>query len=138
MADLPPMVDWPERDLTPAEGPRRPLIHGSARLPGYFVVMTSQRAEGLRERKKAETRQRLSDTATRMFLDRGFDGVKVTEIAAACQVSEKTVYNYFPTKEALVLDRWKATAQALRAARAIPACPRWTRPSRSWPVSSPA
>lgn len=57
-------------------------------------MVTSQRAEGLRERKKAETRQRLSDTATRMFLDRGFDGVKVTEIAAACQVSEKTVYNY--------------------------------------------
>jgi AcrR family transcriptional regulator len=79
-------------------------------------VVTSQRAEGLRERKKAETRQRLSDTATRMFLDRGFDGVKVTEIAAACQVSEKTVYNYFPTKESLVLDRWKATAQDLRAA----------------------
>jgi AcrR family transcriptional regulator len=72
-------------------------------------------AEGLRERKKAQTRQRLSDTATRMFMDRGFDAVKVTEIAAACQVSEKTVYNYFPTKESLILDRWDSTAQALRA-----------------------
>jgi AcrR family transcriptional regulator len=91
--------------------------------PGYFVQVTSQRAEGLRERKKAETRQRLSDTATRMFLDRGFDRVKVTEIAAACQVSEKTVYNYFPTKESLVLDRWAATAQALRARLADPAVP---------------
>ncbi|HEY0719565.1 MAG TPA: TetR family transcriptional regulator [Streptosporangiaceae bacterium] len=72
-------------------------------------------AEGLRERKKAQTRQLLSDTATRMFLDRGFDAVKVTEIAAACHVSEKTVYNYFPTKESLILDRWEATARALRA-----------------------
>src|SRR6516165_6006424 len=72
-------------------------------------------AEGLRERKKALTRQRLTDTATQMFLARGFDAVRVTEIAAACEVSEKTVYNYFPTKESLVLDRWESTAHALRA-----------------------
>ena len=72
-------------------------------------------AGGLRERKKARTRQRLTDTATRMFLARGFDEVRVTEIAAACEVSEKTVYNYFPTKESLVLDRWESTAGALRA-----------------------
>jgi AcrR family transcriptional regulator len=71
--------------------------------------------EGLRERKKAVTRQRLSDTATQLFLERGFDAVRVTEVAAACEVSEKTVYNYFPTKESLVLDRWDTTARALRA-----------------------
>jgi len=83
---------------------------GSAlpRPPGTTV-------EGLRERKKALTRQRLSDTATQMFLERGFDDVRVTEVAAACDVSEKTVYNYFPTKESLVLDRWESTAKALRA-----------------------
>ena len=75
-------------------------------------------AESLRERKKALTRQRLTDTATQMFLARGFDAVRVTEIAAACDVSEKTVYNYFPTKESLVLDRWEATAKALRASLA--------------------
>jgi AcrR family transcriptional regulator len=72
-------------------------------------------AEGLRERKKALTRQRLTDTATQMFVARGFDAVRITEIAAACEVSEKTVYNYFPTKESLVLDRWDSTARALRA-----------------------
>jgi AcrR family transcriptional regulator len=71
--------------------------------------------EGHRERKKALMRQRLSDAATQMFLARGFDAVRVTEIAAACDVSEKTVYNYFPTKESLVLDRWDNTAKALRA-----------------------
>jgi AcrR family transcriptional regulator len=43
--------------------------------------------EGLRERKKRLMRQQLSDTATRMFLERGFDGVRVTEIAEACGVS---------------------------------------------------
>jgi AcrR family transcriptional regulator len=61
--------------------------------------------EGLRERKKRLTRQLITDTATAMFLERGFDDVKVTEIAEACGVSEKTVYNYFPTKESLLLDR---------------------------------
>jgi AcrR family transcriptional regulator len=46
----------------------------------------------------------ISDTATLMFIQRGFDNVKITEVAAACGVSEKTVYNYFATKESLVLD----------------------------------
>jgi AcrR family transcriptional regulator len=75
---------------------------------------------GLRERKKAQLRQRLSDTATQMFLTRGYDAVRVIEIAAACEVSEKTVYNYFPTKESLVLDRWETTELALRAALSDP------------------
>lgn len=44
-------------------------------------------AEGLRERKKRLLRQRLSDTATEMFLERGFDAVRVSEIAQACGVS---------------------------------------------------
>ena len=43
--------------------------------------------EGLRERKKRLMRQLLSDTATRMFLDRGFDAVGVAEVAEACGVS---------------------------------------------------
>jgi AcrR family transcriptional regulator len=71
-------------------------------------------AEGLRERKKRLMRQQLSDTATRMFLQRGFDSVKVAEVAAACGVSEKTVFNYFPTKESLILDRLEATMVSLR------------------------
>ena len=72
------------------------------------------RAEGLRERKKRLMRQQLSDTATRMFMERSFDDVRVAEVAEACGVSEKTVFNYFPTKESLVLDRLEATVTALR------------------------
>ena len=71
-------------------------------------------AEGLRERKKRLMRQQLSDTATQMFMERGFDAVRVTEIAAACGVSEKTVFNYFPTKESLILDRLEATMASLK------------------------
>ncbi|WP_410615434.1 TetR/AcrR family transcriptional regulator [Amycolatopsis sp. lyj-109] len=70
--------------------------------------------EGLRERKKRLLRRRLTDTATALFLERGFDAVRVAEIAAACEVSEKTVFNHFPSKEALILDRPEATAAALR------------------------
>src|SRR3954471_174340 len=76
--------------------------------------------EGLRERKKRLMRQQLSDTATEMFVERGFDAVRVAEIAEACGVSEKTVFNYFPTKEALILDRWDATMFALRTGLADP------------------
>jgi len=79
--------------------------------------------EGLRARKKRLMRRQLSDTATRMFLDRGFDAVRVSQVAEACGVSEKTVFNYFPTKESLVLDRLEATMASLRAGLPDPAVP---------------
>ncbi|MEU6776256.1 TetR/AcrR family transcriptional regulator [Streptomyces sp. NPDC046759] len=62
-------------------------------------------AEGLRERKKRQTRQYISDVATGLFVERGFDAVTVAEIAEAANVSVNTVYNYFPTKEDLFFDR---------------------------------
>src|SRR5246500_2254719 len=80
-------------------------------------------AEGLRERKKRLMRQQLTDAATEMFIERGFDGFRVTDVAEACGVSEKTVFNYFPTKESLVLDRLAATIASLRAGLADPAIP---------------
>jgi AcrR family transcriptional regulator len=60
--------------------------------------------EGLRERKRRLTRHLISDAATAMFASRGFDSVKVSEIADRANVSMKTLYNYFPTKESMVLD----------------------------------
>jgi AcrR family transcriptional regulator len=75
----------------------------------------------LRDRKKRLMRQELSDTATEMFLERGFDAVRVVDVAEACGVSEKTVYNYFPTKESLILDRWDTTMGSLRTGLADPA-----------------
>ncbi|HTW41743.1 MAG TPA: TetR/AcrR family transcriptional regulator [Solirubrobacteraceae bacterium] len=72
--------------------------------------------EGLRERKKRRTRQQISDVATSLFVVRGFDRVKVSEIAEIVGVSEKTVYNYFPTKESLVFDRTDEAIERLVAA----------------------
>lgn len=57
---------------------------------------------GLRERKKRRTRQLIADVAWRLFMERGFDGVSVAEIAQVAEVSEATVFNYFPAKEDLV------------------------------------
>ncbi|TXC94973.1 TetR/AcrR family transcriptional regulator [Streptomyces sp. ISID311] len=70
-------------------------------------------AEGLRERKKRQTRQYISDVATGLFLERGFDAVTIAEIAGAAEVSVNTVYNYFPAKEDLFFDRSKGVADRL-------------------------
>ncbi|MFI1936847.1 TetR/AcrR family transcriptional regulator [Streptomyces purpureus] len=61
-------------------------------------------APTLREQKKKQTRQVISDAATGLFLRHGFDHVTIAEVAAEAGVSKMTVTNYFPRKEDLVLD----------------------------------
>ncbi len=108
------------RGLDYAEGMSRRTVDWTAlTTPGTGAP----EAEGLRERKKRLMRQQLSDTATQMFMERGFDAVRVSEVAAACGVSEKTVFNYFPTKESLVLDRLDATMASMRTGLAEPGVP---------------
>jgi AcrR family transcriptional regulator len=71
---------------------------------------------GLRERKKRETRQQISDMATAMFIERGFDAVTISQVAQAAGVAKMTVTNYFPRKEDLVFDRAGAIVAGLAAA----------------------
>ena len=68
---------------------------------------------GLRETKKLATRQQIADVAMRLFVQRGFDRVTVAEVAADAGVSEKTVFNYFPTKEDLFFDEIPDRARKL-------------------------
>jgi len=71
---------------------------------------------GLRERKKQQTRRAIADAAKRLFLEHGFDQVSVAEVARAADVSEQTVFNYFPTKEDLVFERMDTFEHELLAA----------------------
>ena len=70
-------------------------------------------APGLRERRKQETRQAISDVATVMFVERGFDEVTIAQVAEAAAVAKMTVTNYFPRKEDLVFDRAEAIERHL-------------------------
>ncbi len=62
------------------------------------MIMSGAQTEGLRARKKRVAREAIAATARRLFAEHGFDTVTVAEIAAAADVSEKTVFNHFPTK----------------------------------------
>ncbi len=55
-----------------------------------------------------------------MFLERGFDAVKVADVARACGVTEKTVFNHFRSKESLLVDRWGELVESIRANLADP------------------
>jgi AcrR family transcriptional regulator len=70
----------------------------------------------LRSRKRLATRQSISNAATRLFLERGFDHVTVDEIAAAADVGRMTVFNHFPRKEDMFFDRDEEGREALRLA----------------------
>src|SRR5215470_1792646 len=76
---------------------------------------------GLRERRKVRIRQTIAATANRMFLERGFDQVSITDIAREAEVSRRTLFAYFPTKEDLVLQRFAdhedEAARTVRARR---------------------
>ncbi len=121
-----PVGEDPSDGLSDEGRIRRLLVRelGEELADAFFVARETQERwarqryphDGLRERKKRRTRQQISDVATTLFVVRGFDHVKVSEIAEIVGVSEKTVYNYFPTKESLVFDRTDATIDRLVAA----------------------
>src|SRR3954471_15388159 len=70
----------------------------------------------LRERKKAQMRQLIADTARRLFAERGFEAVTVNEVARAADVAPATVFNYFPTKEDLFYSGLEAFEEELLVA----------------------
>jgi AcrR family transcriptional regulator len=69
-----------------------------------------------RSRKRLATREGISNAATRLFIERGFDQVTVDEIAAVADVGRMTVFNYFPRKEDLFFDRDEEGREVLREA----------------------
>jgi AcrR family transcriptional regulator len=75
-----------------------------------------ENSAGLRASNKARTRLSISNTATRLFIEHGFEHVTVAQIADAAQVSVKTIFNYFSSKEDLFFDRADDVRDALLAA----------------------
>ena len=71
---------------------------------------------GVNEDKKLRTRARIAAAAVQLFTEHGFEHVTVARIAAAAEVSNKTVYNYFPTKAHLVFDEHETALDGLVAA----------------------
>ncbi|AXB47508.1 TetR/AcrR family transcriptional regulator [Amycolatopsis albispora] len=71
---------------------------------------------GRRERKKAATRQKIADTARRLFLERGYDAVGIRDVAAEADVAVTTVFSHFASKEALVFAQDENFEQGLTRA----------------------
>jgi AcrR family transcriptional regulator len=69
-----------------------------------------------RSRKRLATREGISNAATRLFLERGFENVTVDEIAEAADVGRMTVFNHFPRKEDMFFDRDEAGREMLTEA----------------------
>ncbi|MEV0253595.1 helix-turn-helix domain-containing protein [Streptomyces sp. NPDC050732] len=79
--------------------------------------MTAPVPTGRRERKKAATRQKIADTALRLFLERGYEAVGIRDVAAEADVAVTTVFSHFASKEALVFEQDEDFEQ--RLARAV-------------------
>ncbi|MFD0887418.1 TetR/AcrR family transcriptional regulator [Streptosporangium algeriense] len=73
-------------------------------------------SSGRRERKKAATRQKIADTALRLFLDQGYDAVGIRDVAAEADVAVTTVFAHFASKEALVFEQEEDFERRLRQA----------------------
>jgi AcrR family transcriptional regulator len=73
-------------------------------------------AEGLRERKRRQTRERISQAAMALFIARGFDATTIDDIAAAADVSKRSFFDYFPTKEDVIFAWQDAFGESLAAA----------------------
>ena len=71
-------------------------------------------ARGLRERKKLKTKEAIQREALRLFQERGYDETTIEQIAAAAEISPSTFFNYFPTKEDLIIfDRYDPIFESL-------------------------
>jgi AcrR family transcriptional regulator len=80
------------------------------------MTMVETAGLGLTARRKQRTRQQLAEAAAALFYERGYDTTTIEDIAAAVEVSPRTVYRYFATKEDLIVALGQANSAAFAAA----------------------
>lgn len=90
------------------------------------MIAVDGKQPGLRERKKQRTHAAISDAAITLFLEHGFHQVSVAQVAEAAEVSKRTLFAYFPTKEDLVVHR--LADHETESARVVRARPPGTAP----------
>jgi AcrR family transcriptional regulator len=73
-------------------------------------------SEGLREKKRRQTRQRIIDAGLELFLSKGIEATTLDEIAAKAEISRRNFFAYFPAKEDIVLAWQDGADEAMRAA----------------------
>jgi AcrR family transcriptional regulator len=78
--------------------------------------MALVRSSGLRERKKAALRSDLVEAAMALFLERGFHGTLVDDIADAAGISRRTFFHYFPAKQDVIVDWFRQQGEYLAGA----------------------
>ena len=81
-----------------------------------YAISMDERIEGLRARKRRETGERITETALALFLKDGFEATTLDAIAAAADVSRRTVFHYFASKDAIVEAQEAQYEEAFQAA----------------------
>ncbi|MFE7979769.1 TetR/AcrR family transcriptional regulator [Streptomyces shenzhenensis] len=101
--------------------------------------MGTEQPLGLRERTRRAVRREITETAERLFIERGYDATTIEDIAAAIGMSPRSVFRYFPTKEDLLVGKFDTFTDSLaEALSARPGDePAWTSLRRSFEVLVP-
>lgn len=84
-------------------------------MSGTLAPMRTAPAEGLRERKRRETRQRIAEAGWRLFLANGYEGTTLDVVAAEAGISRRTFFSYFKSKDDVILYWQDASWAALYA-----------------------
>lgn len=68
-----------------------------------FLSGSNVPVEGVRERKRRETRQRIAETGLRLFLTHGYEETTLDAITAEAGISRRTFFSYFKSKDDIVI-----------------------------------
>lgn len=78
------------------------------RIVYILCAMSNTQSSSRRDRKKVELQMQIMRQAVRLFREHGFDNTTMEQIAAEADVSKRTLYSYFPVKEAIISFYWKS------------------------------